>query len=210
VLMAVVERRALLSRPRLFAGAAALALVVGGAVLAQNDPSLLVSRVRSVVAVDGEPSNEFRVHDLRNGLHDIVEHRGLGAGFGGKAEVVSTTPDQAEFIEHVTRLNHNSAVYLVMKMGVVGGAAWLALLITVCVMAIAQIRGPAAVRRRMAQVIAPALVAAGVTSMFLPLVYNVRPMLLWGVAAGVVLAREPQPAQSPRPPPGSDREPTRA
>ena len=210
VLMAVVERRALLSRPRLFAGAAALALVVGGAVLVQNDPSLLVSRVRSVVAIDGEPSNEFRVHDLRNGLHDIVEHRGLGAGFGGKAEVVSTTPDQAEFIEHVTRLNHNSAVYLVMKMGVVGGAAWLALLITVCVRAIAQIRCPAAARRRLARVIAPALVAAGVTSMFLPLVYNVRPMLLWGVAAGVVLAREPQPALPPRPPLGRDREPTSA
>jgi O-antigen ligase len=210
VLVAVVERRALLARPRLLAGAAAVALALGGAVLAQNDPSFLVSRVRSVVAIDGEPSNEFRVHDLRNGLHDIVEHRGLGAGFGGRAEVVSTTPDQAEFIEHVARLNHNSAVYLVMKMGVVGGGVWLALLITVCVRAIAQSRDPAATRRRLARVIAPALVAAGVTSMFLPLVYNVRPMLLWGVAAGVVLAREPPPAPPSRPSPGHDRQPARA
>jgi hypothetical protein len=150
-----------------------------------------------------------RVHDLRNGFHDIVEHRGLGAGFGGRAEVVSTTPDQAEFIEHVTRLNHNSAVYLVMKMGVVGGGAWLALLITVCVRAVAQTQHPAATRRRLARVIAPALVAAGVTSMFLPLAYNVRPMLLWGVAAGVILALDPQPAPPSRPPPGQDRQPAK-
>jgi O-antigen ligase len=210
VLVAVVERRALLARPRLLAAAAAIALVVGGGVLVLNDPSFLVSRVRSIVAVDGEASNEFRLHDLRNGLHDIVEHRGLGAGFGGRAEVVSTTPDQAEFIEHVARLNHNSAVYLVMKMGVVGGGVWLALLITVCVRTIAQTRDPAATRRRLARVIAPVLVAAGVTSMFLPLAYNVRPMLLWSVAAGVVLAREPQPAPPSRPPPGHDRQATRA
>jgi len=188
VLVVVVERRALLARPHLLAGAAAVALVVGGAVLAQNDPSFLVSRVRSIIAVDGEPSNEFRVHDLRNGLHDIVRHRGLGAGFGGRAEVVSTTPDQAEFIEHVTRLNHNSAVYLVMKMGMVGGGAWLALLITACVRAIARTQHPAEARGRWAWVIALALVAAGVTSMFLPLAYNVRPMLLWSVAAGTILA----------------------
>jgi O-antigen ligase len=202
-LVAVIERQALLARPRLLAGAAVIALVVGGAVLALQDASFLLSRVRSIVSVDGEPSNEFRVHDLRNGLHDIVEHRGLGAGFGGRAEVVSTTPDQAEFIAHVTRLNHNSAVYLVMKMGVVGGGAWLALLVTACVGAIAQTRHSTAARRRRAWPIALALVAAGVTSMFLPLVYNVRPMLLWGVAAGTVLAPDPPPASTLAPNPGA-------
>jgi O-antigen ligase len=117
--------------------------------------------------------------------------------------VVSTTPDQAEFIAHVTRLNHNSAVYLVMKMGVVGGGAWLALLVTACVGAIAQTRHSTAARRRRAWPIALALVAAGVTSMFLPLVYNVRPMLLWGVAAGTVLAPDPPPASTLAPNPGA-------
>jgi O-antigen ligase len=210
LLVAVLERRALLARPRLLAGAAALALVAGGAVLAYNDPSFLMSRVQSIVAVDGEPSNEFRVHDLRNGLHDIAAHRGLGAGFGGQAEVVSTTPDQSEFIEHATRLNHNSAVYLVMKMGVAGGGAWLALLVTACVRAIAQTQDRAAIRRRLAQVIAPVLVAAGVTSMFLPLVYNVRPMLLWAVAAGIILAPDLALAAPSRPPPGHERQQTGA
>lgn len=186
VVVLVLERRTLLARRRLTIAATVVALVLGGLVLTQVDASFLASRVRSVVDLDEEASNAFRVHDLRNGRHDIVAHRGLGAGFGGRAEVVSSTPDQAEFIAHVSRLNHNSAIYLVMKMGVLGGGAWLVLLLVTTGRAIQRRRDPSALQRRAAQVVAPTLVAGGIASMFLPFVYNVRPMLLWGVAAGIV------------------------
>jgi hypothetical protein len=191
LVVVILEHGTLLARLRVTIGVTLVALMVGGVVLIQVDSSFLASRVRSVVDLDGEASNAFRVHDLRNGRHDIAAHRGLGAGFGGRAEVVSTSPDQAEFIAHVSRLNHNSAIYLVMKMGVAGGGAWLVLLLVTTGRAVIRRHDPSPAQRRAAHVITPTLIAAGITSMFLPLVYNVRPMLLWGVAAGIIWAVGP-------------------
>jgi hypothetical protein len=191
VVAAVFERRSLLPRARLVASSVVVVAVLLGVGLTQTSPSFVIDRVTSVADLEGEASNVFRVHDLRNGLHDVASNRGLGAGFGGRAEVVSSTPDQQEFIEHAARANHNSAVYLVMKMGVLAGGAWLLLLLATAVEAARAGWLRPGGRPDEARVLAPVLLAAGLASMFLPFVYNVRPMVLWGFAAGLVWAARP-------------------
>jgi O-antigen ligase len=188
----VLERRAIRARRRIVAGSIVVGIALVGVGLAWSSPTFLTTRIASIADLHDESSNTFRIHDLRNGLHDVAAHYGVGAGFGGRAEVVSSVPEQAAFIQHVARTNHNSAVYLTMKMGVLGAAAWGALLLATTLRAIRRRHHPARETRDEARILVPTLIAAGVASMFFPFVYNVRPMVLWGVVAGIVWAEGPR------------------
>jgi O-antigen ligase len=201
--LAVLAWRAPWSERRRLAALAAasvlgIAVVIGGVravqpLVAATPAGALDSQVRavgqrvaSIANTTSEPTNRFRVFDTLNATNAVLKSSGLGAGFGSRYDVVWSDEQQREFLEHVSRLSHNTYLYLAMKMGVLGLIAWAWLFCELLVQVLASRAGSS--MRAVTEAVAATLVTAGVAALFMPLAYNVRPMVLLALTCGLGLA----------------------
>jgi hypothetical protein len=146
-------------------------------------------RLASLTDTTSDPTNRFRIFDTLNAAGAVRDSRGLGMGFGSRYQVVASDALQHEFLEHVSRLSHNSYLYLAMKMGLAGLLAWLWLFRELLRWPLAQSRGGP--ERHIAVAVAATIITAAVAALFMPLAYNVRPMVLLALIAGLGFAAPP-------------------
>ena len=150
-------------------------LALAALILISGQADLLGQRLASITDAQGDPSNYFRIFDTENVLNAIYESAGLGMGFGSRYRVVASIHWLADFIAHVSRTSHNGYLYLAMKMGLWGLLSWTLFWLANLSICWALLSGRF---RRMGLGVGMVLIASAVANLFLPLYYNLRPMLL--------------------------------
>jgi hypothetical protein len=161
------------------------ALVLAALVLISGQSDLLGQRLVSITDAQGDPSNYFRIFDTENALTAIYESAGLGMGFGSRYRVVASIYWLADFINHVSRASHNGYLYLTMKMGLWGMLSWTLFWLANLSICWALLRSRF---RHLALGVGMVLVASAVANLFLPLYYNLRPMLLLAMLCALAIS----------------------
>ncbi len=156
------------------------------------DPSdaltLVGQRIASVTDTQSDPSNYFRVLDTRNALNAVYQSAAIGMGFGSRYQVISSVYWLSDFISHVSRASHNGYLYITMKMGLLGLISWSlfwASNLAVCFILIKERYGR---YRQIGLGVSVVLFACAVANLFLPLYYNLRPMILLAILSGLAIA----------------------
>lgn len=166
--------------------------VVGVAVLAvmlvgSGQLALVEQRVASVSDTQNDPSNFFRILDTQNALNAIYESGALGMGFGSRYRVIASVYWQAEFITHVSRASHNGYLYVLMKMGLLGALSWTLFWLANLSVAFELWRYRTGRCRHVGLGVSVVLVACAVGNTFLPISYNLRPMLLLAIVCALAI-----------------------
>jgi O-antigen ligase len=177
-----VERRRYLA----LAGLGVVALA--GLVLATGQSGLVGRRLSSITALEGDASNTFRVFDTANALGAIYESAALGMGFGSRYRVEASIYWLAEFLGHVSRASHNGYLYLLMKMGLAGLLAWTAFWLIDLAVCVRLARSPGSRFRHIGLGVGLVLIASAVANLFLPLYYNLRPLMLLALFSAPAIA----------------------
>ena len=167
-------------------------VLLTGLVLITGQLELVTQRLASVTDTQEDSSNYFRLFDTENALNAIYESGALGMGFGSKYEVVATVYWLDDFISHVSRASHNGYLYVIMKMGLLGLLSWSVfwlMNVWLCFRLLAYENGRF---RYIGLAVSVILTACAVANLFLPLYYNVRPLLLLAVFCGLVIAAQSQ------------------
>jgi hypothetical protein len=183
VLLFLLTNRSEKWRYLVLAGFGALALAA--LILLSGQSDLLGQRLVSIVDTRGDPSNYFRVFDTENALNAIYESAGLGMGFGSRYRVVASIYWLADFISHVSRASHNGYFYLAMKMGLPGLLSWTLFWLANLSICLALLPGRF---RHLGLGVGLVLLASAVANLFLPLYYNLRPMLLLAMLCALAIS----------------------
>ncbi|MBP8002029.1 MAG: O-antigen ligase family protein [Chloroflexi bacterium] len=169
-----------------------LALVGGvgllALVLATGQLDLIGQRLASITDTQDDPSNYFRLFDTANALNAIYESGTLGLGFGSRYEVVASVYWLDEFITHVSRASHNGYLYVTMKMGLLGLFSWTffwLMALSYCFTLLGRGRGRV---RHIGLGVSVILITCALANTFLPLYYNLRPLLLLAIFTGLAIA----------------------
>jgi O-antigen ligase len=147
---------------------------------------VVAQRVTSIVDTQNDPSNFFRVLDTQNALHAIYASGTIGSGFGSRYAVVASAPGLSDFIFDASRASHNGYLYLAMKLGVLGAISWVVLAVSIGRLGVSLLKHKSPISRGIAMAVLATLVANAVAALFLPLFYNVRPMVMLSILAGLV------------------------
>lgn len=166
---------------------------VGGAILfglvwGTGQLDLVVQRVASITDTQEDSSNYFRLFDTANALNAIYESGTLGLGFGSRYEIVTTVYWLNDFISHVSRASHNGYLYVTMKLGLWGLLSWSLfwlMNLSVCWRLLGHERGR---DRHIGLAVTVILITCALANTFLPLYYNLRPMLMLAVFCSLALA----------------------
>jgi uncharacterized membrane protein YqjE len=142
-------------------------------------------RIASMTDANYEAANRFRVFDALNAAGAVLDTFGLGMGLGSRYRVVWYDAEQREFLEHVNRTSHNTYLYLAMKMGVVGLIAWAWLYAELLATAL---RGRRRALPHISLAVAATLVTTAIAALFMPVAYNLRPMVMLALVGGLGLA----------------------
>jgi O-antigen ligase len=166
-------------------------LVAGGLtlvllVVATGQTALVTQRIWSVTDTERDSSNFFRVLDTENAVNAVYQSAGLGMGFGSRYEPVVTVYWLSDFIQHVSRASHNGYLYVAMKMGLAGLIAWI--LFWLANLKISWALTKISRYRALGLGVIITLVASGVANLFLPLYYNLRPLMLLAILCGLASA----------------------
>jgi O-antigen ligase len=109
-------------------------------------------------------------------------------GFGSRYRVIASVYWLAEFLGHVSRASHNGYLYLAMKMGLPGVLSWTAFWLVILSFCADLWRRPTGRFRTIGLGVTVVLIACAVGNTFLPLYYNLRPMLLLALFSGLAIA----------------------
>jgi O-antigen ligase len=170
-------------------GLAAPVIAVAAMILLGTASFALVGqRVRSITDAQHDPSNYFRVLDTENALNAVYESAGVGMGFGSRYRIVATVPWLAAFIQHVSRASHNGYLYLAMKMGLLGLLSWTWFWLANMGVCLGIARRTDGRFRHIGLAVTLVLIACAVANLFLPLYYNLRPMVLLALFCGLAIA----------------------
>jgi len=167
-------------------------VVLLGLVLATGQLDLVVQRIASITDTQEDSSNYFRLFDTENALNAIYESGTLGLGFGSRYEIVTTVYWLNDFISHVSRASHNGYLYVAMKMGLLGLVSWSLfwlMNLSVCWVLWRHSRGR---YRHIGLAVSVVLIACALANAFLPLYYNLRPLLLLAVFCSLAIAARKQ------------------
>ena len=167
-------------------------VVLLGLVLVTGQLDLVVQRVASITDTQEDSSNYFRLFDTENALNAIYESGTLGLGFGSRYEIVTTVYWLNDFISHVSRASHNGYLYVAMKMGLLGLVSWSffwLMNLSVCWVLLRHSRGR---YRHIGLAVSVILIACALANLFLPLYYNLRPLLMLAIFCSLAIAARKQ------------------
>ena len=167
-------------------------VILLGLVLVTGQLDLVLQRVTSITDTQEDSSNYFRLFDNENALNAIYESGTLGLGFGSRYEIVTTVYWLNDFISHVSRASHNGYLYVAMKMGLLGLVSWSffwLMNLSVCWLLLGQSRGR---YRHIGLAVSVILIACAQANFFLPLYYNLRPLLLLAIFCSLAIAARKQ------------------
>ncbi|MBK9051483.1 MAG: O-antigen ligase family protein [Chloroflexi bacterium] len=162
--------------------------VLLGLVLVTGQLDLVTQRVASITDTQADSSNYFRLFDTENALKSIYESGTLGLGFGSRYEIVTTVYWLNEFISHVSRASHNSYLYVAMKMGLFGLLSWTLFWYMNLSVCWSLLRNSHNQYRHISLAIITILLTCALANTFLPLYYNLRPLLMLAVFCSLALA----------------------
>ncbi len=99
-----------------------IVLIAAVPALRSNGMDFVVTRIQSIFDVSEDPSNVFRILDVRNAFHAFAQHPIIGVGAGGRYELdfTSQQPGLMTFMEEVSRTSHDGYLYVLFKAGIVG------------------------------------------------------------------------------------------
>jgi O-Antigen ligase len=165
-------------------GSAALLTLI----LISGQIDLVGQRLLSIADAQGDPSNYFRIFDTKNALNAVYESGGVGMGFGSRYRVVASIYWLADFISHVSRASHNGYLYLAMKMGLLGLMSWTVFWLANLSISLELTRRPTSRFRHIGSGVSTVLIACAIANVFLPLYYNLRPMLLLSIFCALAIS----------------------
>ncbi|MCL4267503.1 MAG: O-antigen ligase family protein [Anaerolineae bacterium] len=160
-------------------------LALAALILLSGQLDLVSQRIVSVTDTQNDPSNYFRIFDTENALNAIYESAGLGMGFGSRYRVVASIYWLHDFISHVSRASHNGYFYLAMKMGLLGLLSWTLFWLANLSICLALLPGRF---RHLGLGVGLVLMASAVANLFLPLYYNLRPMLMLSLFCALAIS----------------------
>lgn len=160
-------------------------LALAALILLSGQLDLVSQRIVSVTDTQNDPSNYFRIFDTENALNAIYESAGSGMGFGSRYRVVASIYWLDDFISHASRASHNGYFYLAMKMGLLGLLSWTLFWLANLSICLALLPGRF---RHLGLGVGLVLMASAVANLFLPLYYNLRPMLMLSLFCALAIS----------------------
>jgi hypothetical protein len=154
-------------------------------ILFSGQGDLLGQRLLSVTDTQTDPSNYFRIFETQNVMTAIYESAGLGMGFGSRYRVLFSIYWLTDFANHASRVSHNGYLYLVMKMGLPGLLSWTLFWLANLSICLALLPGRF---RHLGLGVGFILMISAVANLFLPLYYNLRPMLFLAILCALTIS----------------------
>ena len=168
-------------------------VILLGLVLATGQLDLVEQPVPSITDTQEDSSNYFRLFDTENALNAIYESGTLGLGFGSRYEIVTTVYWLNDFISHVSRASHNGYLYVAMKMGLLGLLSWSLFWLMNLSVCWRLLRHSYSEYRSIGLAVSVILITCALANTFLPLYYNLRPLLMLAAFCSLALAAYQQP-----------------